>query len=101
MEISGSAYGVAQTVDAQDQPLEKLFERGEGRERSFHRVFPHQGQRIRFVNQMQEQPIGDFSVFHVVPGKAPEDDKRLTYTLHTGFSRDGGAALDTLSQFIT
>ena len=101
VEISGSAYGVAQTVDEQDQPLEKLFERGEGRERSFHRVFPHQGQRIRFVNQMQEQPIGDFSVFHVVPGKAPEGDKRLTYTLHTGFPHDGGAALDTLSQFIT
>lgn len=101
VEISGSAWGVAETVDDQEQPLEKLFFRAKGRERSFDRLFPHKGQRLRFTNQVQEEPIGDLSVFYVTPGKAPDTADSLRYTLHTGFPSDGDAAVSGLRRFIT
>jgi len=101
IEISGSAWGVAETVDENEKALEKLFVRAQGRERSFDRVFTHMGQRVRFTNQVQEEPIGDFSVFNVTGGKAPYTEDTLEYTLHTGYPTDADAAVSVLRSFIT
>ncbi len=84
VEISGSAWGKMEVVDEAGQAMENLFSRPQGRERSFHQVHPHTGSRIRFTNQVQEEPIGDISVFCLKEGGVPKDAPSRSYTLHPG-----------------
>jgi len=92
IEISGSAWGKMEVVDENEKSLELLFNRAQGRERSFHPVQKHTGKRIRFTNQVQEEPIGDISIFHLAEGNAPENAPSLTYTLHAGLYQMGNDA---------
>ena len=65
IEISGSAYGKAELVDEDGSVKEELFERPQGLERSVDRIRAQFGGRIRFTNVEKEEPIGDFSAYHV------------------------------------
>src|SRR6185369_8573054 len=42
---------------------------------------PIRGEKIRFENVEQEEPIGELSAYNVTPGKEPAGSARLAYTL--------------------
>jgi len=83
IEISGAAYGHA-TLLANTTTKEKditLFDRKEGQERTIHSLDNHRGGKVRFDNDMQEQPIGEFSAYYVHEGKEPQGSLKLSYVL--------------------
>lgn len=84
IEISGSAYGKAELVDEDGSVKEELFERPQGLERSVDRIRAHFGGRIRFTNVEKEEPIGDFSAYHVYEGVAPRGMRSCTYMARPG-----------------
>jgi len=78
LEISGTAWG---TVSVNDS---NLFQRPAGQERTYHRLAaPIAGQKVRFDNAEQEQPIGEFAAYNVSPGVAPAGSTSLVYRLPT------------------
>lgn len=103
LEISGSAWGsisLLDGADANDAPArELLFERPQGQERTFHRL-SHSitGHKVRFANVEQEQPIGEFDAFNVVPGTEPAGSAKLSYRLAS--VRPSGPSLQPLADFI-
>jgi hypothetical protein len=98
LEISGSAWGKMYLEGA---PEKVLFQRPWHQEKTFHRLpVPIRGQKIRFENVAQEEPIGELSAYNVAPGKEPQGSARLAYTLAT-FSRSPDQSVDSLREFIT
>ncbi|HWP52748.1 MAG TPA: LamG-like jellyroll fold domain-containing protein, partial [Pyrinomonadaceae bacterium] len=98
LEISGAAWGKMYL----DGPTPKtLFERSKGQEKTFHQLpSPIRGEKIRFENVDQEEPIGELSAYNVTPGKEPAGTSRLTYILRT----DTGASdpgVEAIIKFIT
>lgn len=85
IEISGSAFGALERVDDVGNVLEKVCERPEGAERTSVRTGDQKGGSLRFTNVLQEEPIGDFSVFHVTEGTAPEGVKKVKYRFAPGY----------------
>ena len=82
LEISGSAWG---KMYLEGDAKKVLFERPKGQEKTFHFLkTPLTGQKIRFENVEQEQPIGELSAYHVAPGTEPQGTARLAYTLSSG-----------------
>lgn len=101
IEISGSAWGKMEVVDENGNHLESLFDRSQGRERSFNQVQTHTGKRVRFTNEVQEEPIGDMSVFYLTEGSAPNNAVTFSYTLHAGYYQIGeGSETAELRRFI-
>ncbi len=103
LEISGAAWGtmsLVDTADANDAPARALlFERPKGQERTVHRLpAPIVGQKIRFTNVEQEQPIGELVAYNVVPGHEPTGSARLAYRLSG--RAPSGPSLDPLVAFI-
>src|SRR3989442_8838018 len=79
LEISGAAWGKMYLERAREQ---LLFQRPKDQEKTFHRLpTPIRGQKIRFENVEQEEPIGELSAYYVVAGKEPQRIARLSYTL--------------------
>ena len=104
VEISGSAYGQLSYLsfdkEKQEDQERLLFERVEGQERTYHRLSePRQGGRIRFVNEEQEMPIGEFSVYQVEAGRAPQGIAQLEYRL-TGEVEADNRTLESLVDYI-
>ena len=59
-----------------------LFVRPKGQEITYHQFdSPITGQKIRFVNVEQEQPIGELSAYYVHPGMEPTGVATLRYKL--------------------
>ncbi len=87
IEISGSAYGKVELVDEDGSVKEELFTRPQGMERTTHQIPPHIGGRIRFTNVEKEEPIGDFSAYHVYEGRAPRGMYSYTYHVAPGSDR--------------
>jgi len=85
IEISGAAYGhLTLLADPKLNPSHDtvLFERPEGQERTIHTLEGiHQGGKVRFDNEMQEQPIGEFCAYYITESKEPEGTLKLSYTL--------------------
>ena len=98
LEISGSAAG---TMYLAGEKEKVLFQRRSDQEKTFHRFStPTQGQKIRFVNVAQEEPIGELSAYYVTQGAEPQGSARIAYTLHV--SKDPrGSGVDLLTKFIT
>lgn len=88
MQMSGSAHGVVEQVDEDGNVLAKLFDRPSG-ERTGHPLPTMRGGRIRFTNDLIEEPMGDFSFFHVQEGTAPAGVKSCTYQLRAGVPLEG------------
>src|SRR5216684_2304538 len=79
LEISGAAWG-KMYLEAGTPKL--LFQRPKDQEKTFHRLpSPIRGQKIRFENVEQEEPIGELSAYNVTSGTEPQGSARLSYTL--------------------
>ncbi|MDQ3652407.1 MAG: hypothetical protein M3458_19465 [Acidobacteriota bacterium] len=78
-----------------------LFKRPRSQEKTFHRLpSSTRGQKIKFENVEQEEPIGELSAYHVRPGTAPPGTMWLAYTLTAG---DGTSdrSLEPIVKFIS
>ena len=80
MQMSGSAHG---SVERLGDDGRVLFHRPSG-ERTAHFLPLMHGGRIRFTNELIEEPMGDFSFFHVTEGRAPAGAASTRYTLKSG-----------------
>jgi hypothetical protein len=97
LEISGAAWG-KMYLEAETPKL--LFQRPKDQEKTFHRLpSPIRGQKIRFENVEQEEPIGELSAYNVTSGTEPQGSARLNYILN---ARTGSrsTSLDPLTEFI-
>lgn len=99
IEISGSAYGRAEIVDDDGCVKEELFERPQGLERSVERVRERFGGKIRFTNEEKEEPIGDFSVYHVYEGTSRRGIYSCTYQARPGVCAQDAAQRE-LTDFV-
>lgn len=104
LEISGAAFGSLSLLqfdaETQDYTQSHLFDRPENQERTFHRIErPVRGGKVRFDNEIQETPIGEFSVYHVTAGMAPEGVTGLSYTL-TGNAEPDNLSLQSWLKYI-
>jgi len=103
LEISGAAWGSMSLLngdDSNDAPARALlFERPKGQEKTVH-VFATAitGQKIRFANVEQEQPIGELVAYNVTAGKEPAGSAKLAYRL--GATASTAKSLDPLFTFI-
>jgi hypothetical protein len=105
LEIQGGAWGQFATLtpgngdpkavadpdqhDPTPQLVKPIFDRPKGLERSTHDLKqPITGERIRFTNVEQWQPIGEFAAYYVHPGDAPAGIFTLRYnvTTHADFT---------------
>lgn len=97
IEISGGAWGPMYLEGAAKKPL---FQRPQGQEKTFHRLpVAIRGEKIRFENIEQEEPIGELSVYSVGSGVEPQGSARLTY-LVTGNGESSDGNLEAVKQFI-
>ena len=79
LEISGAAWG-KMYLEKKSEHL--LFQRSKDQEKTFHRMpTPIRGEKIRFENVEQEEPIGELSAYYVSAGKESLGSTRLSYTL--------------------
>ncbi|MDR0353092.1 MAG: hypothetical protein LBI02_07010 [Opitutaceae bacterium] len=77
-----TAAGEIPPYDDTAATVTPLFERPRARERTAHRLErPVTGQRIRFINTMQEEPIGELSACHVTAAAGPASAPRLAWRL--------------------
>ncbi|HSQ23689.1 MAG TPA: LamG-like jellyroll fold domain-containing protein [Pyrinomonadaceae bacterium] len=97
LEISGAAWG---RMLLEGPAPKTLFERSKGQEKTFHRLLsPIRGQKIRFENSEQEEPIGELSVYNVMSGKEPTGSARLAYTLRVN-ARSNDPSVEPIRKFI-
>ncbi|MBN1290405.1 MAG: hypothetical protein JXB48_01075 [Candidatus Latescibacteria bacterium] len=104
IEIAGAAYGSAKVLlenetlhEYEDFPL---FSRPALQERTVHRIDrPYHGGKIRFDNDVQETPIGEFMAYNVIPGKEPKGITTLYYRLN-GNVEAGNSTLTNLVNYI-
>jgi hypothetical protein len=76
LEISGSAWG-KMYLEGEKEKL--LFERPKDQEKTFHLLpSPIRGQKIRFENVEQEEPIGELSAYNVTSGVEPQGARPST-----------------------
>jgi len=97
LEISGAAWGKMYL----EGPTRKvLFDRMPGQERTFHRL-PSviRGQKIRFENVEQEEPIGELSAYYVAAGMEPSGSARLAYTLRAD-AESSDSSIEPIRKFI-
>lgn len=98
MQMSGSAHGVVERVDENGSVISELFRRPSG-ERTGHFFDTLHGGRIRYTNDLIEEPMGDFSFFNVQEGAAPKGVQGCSYRLRAGAPVQGDAEQE-LAAFI-
>ena len=91
LEIAGGAWGtwtlLAHDKEKASDSETTLFVRPKGQEITYHQIdSPITGQKIRFVNVEQEQPIGELSAYYVHPGTEPTGVAILRYKLTSKIS---------------
>jgi hypothetical protein len=97
LEISGAAWG-KMYLEGEAQKL--LFQRPKDQEKTFHRMpSPIRGQKIRFENFEQEEPIGELSAYNVTSDKEPQGSARLVYFLNAR-TESRESSLAPLTRFI-
>lgn len=97
LEISGAAWGRMMLEGDREK---ELFQRPRGQEKTFHRLpSPVRGQKIKFENVEQEEPIGELSAYYVAPGTEPQGSARLEYMLTARGGADD-AGLEPVRKFI-
>lgn len=105
LEIEGGAWGAWALLyhdkekAADEEKL--LFDRPKGQEATFHDLAtPVTGQRIRFTNVEQEQPLGEVSAYYVHPGMEPTGIDKLTYKLTANVDPGGNPSTVPLLKYI-
>ncbi len=98
VEISGSAFGRLERLDDHGAVLQTLMTRPAGMERTANALEQMRAGKLRFTNEQQEEPIGDFSLYQVSAGCAPEGIKRTVYRLGAAAKND--PAQQELTAFI-
>src|SRR5437868_2342574 len=69
-------------------------------EKTFHRMpAPIRGQKIRFENVEQEEPIGELSAYNVTSDAEPQGSARLSYTLRMNAQSNDGS-IEAIKNFI-
>jgi len=104
IEIVGSAFGTGSLLAFDPETRENvelpLFDRPSGRERTVHRFEDEsRGGVIRYTNDVQEMPIGEFEACYVTSGSAPAGTASLSYTLTARIQPDL-PCLDELVDYI-
>ncbi len=98
LEISGAAWGKMSVEGAKGRVL---FERPKGQEKTYHDLSsPMRGQKIRFDNVEQEEPIGELSAYNVTPGNAPQGSAQLSYTLTANAAPHDSSSIEPIVKFI-
>ena len=117
LEIDGAAYGkldlltpgagqpgaIADPDQHDPSPMlaKTLFERPQAQQRTSNQLAEAiTGEKIRFTNVEQEQPIGELSAYYVHPGKEPAGAMQLSYRLTANGSPDDNPSLKQLVTFI-
>jgi hypothetical protein len=97
LEISGAAWG---RMYLEGPTPRALFERSKGQEKTFHQLPSSvRGEKIRFENVEQEEPIGELSAYNVTAGQEPTGSARLSYTLR-GNARSDDSSVAPIRKFI-
>lgn len=97
LEISGAAWG---KMYLEGPAPGTLFERSRGQEKTFHRLpSPIRGQKIRFDNAEQEEPIGELSAYNVTSAVEPQGSPRLVYFLNAR-TESSSNSLEPIKKFI-
>jgi hypothetical protein len=105
LEIAGGAFGKWTLLShdnekAADQE-KTLFDRPIGQEITYHQLDePVTGQKIRFVNVEQEQPLGEVSAYYVHPGAEPTGVATLRYHLTSSIRADDNPSTRLLVDYI-
>jgi hypothetical protein len=91
LEIEGGAWGtwtlLAHDKEKATDSEKTLFVQPIGQEVTYHQFdTPVTGQKIRFVNVEQEQPLGEVSAYYVHPGMEPTGVDTLRYRLTSSVS---------------
>ncbi|MDP2981898.1 MAG: LamG-like jellyroll fold domain-containing protein [Candidatus Latescibacter sp.] len=95
LEISGGAFGKGSLL--KDRAESMLFTRPASQERTFHLLpAPVRGGAVRFDNEVQEMPIGEFSAFRVAPGREPRGTAVLSYSLTAKLEPDNPSLVPLL-----
>ena len=86
LEVEGGAWGtwtlLAHDKETATDSEKTLFVQPVGQEVTYHQFeTPVTGQKIRFVNVEQEQPLGEVSAYYVHPGMEPTGVDTLRYRL--------------------
>jgi hypothetical protein len=97
LEISGAAWGRMYLEGARERVL---FQRPQGQEKTFHRLPPMRGEKIRFENVEQEEPIGELSAYYVSDAKEPAGSRRLSYTLRAS-AESSDSSIAQIKSFIS
>ena len=105
LEIAGGAWGnwslLSHDKENANDGEKTLFERPKGQEITYHQLdAPITGQKIRFTNVEQEQPIGEFSAYYVHPGVEPTGVDTLHYRLTAAVRADDNPSTKPLVDFI-
>jgi len=105
LEIAGGAWG-AWTLLAHDKEKAAdaettLFVRPKGQEITYHQFdSPISGQKIRFTNVEQEQPLGELSAYYVHPSMEPAGVATLRYRLTSTVSAGDNPSTKPLVDYI-
>jgi hypothetical protein len=106
LEIAGGAFGnmslLAHNMEKGTDSDTTLFERPRGQEityNQFDKTFVG-GEKIRFTNVEQEQPIGELSAYYVHPGTEPTGVATLRYRLTSKVTPNDNPSTEPLVNFI-
>ena len=106
LEIAGGAWGnmsiLSHNLEKGNDSDRTLFERPRGQEITYHQYdkpFPG-GEKLRFTNVEQEQPIGELSAYYIHPGVEPSGVATLRYRLTGKVSPDDNPSTRPLVDFI-
>ncbi len=87
--------------DTSPQLAKTLFERAKGQERTSNQLAEVvTGEKVRFTNVEQEEPIGEFAAYYVHPGAEPEGIAKLSYRISARSNPADNKSLDSLVAFI-
>jgi len=105
LEIAGGAFGnmslLGHDLEKGTDSEKTLFERPKGQEITYHHFDePFTGQKIRFTNVEQEQPIGELSAYYVHPGMEPTGIASLHYRLTSKIAPEENPSTKPLVDFI-
>jgi hypothetical protein len=105
LEIAGGAWGnmslLAHDMEKGTDSDTTLFERARGQEITYHQFDrPITGQKLRFANVEQEQPIGELSAYYVHPGAEPTGVATLRYRITSRVMPDDNPSTKPLVDFI-
>jgi hypothetical protein len=105
LEIAGGAFGtwtlLAHDKEKAADSESTLFVRPKGQEITYHQFdSPITGQKIRFGNVEQEQPIGELSAYYVHPGTEPTGVATLRYKLTSQINPADNPSTKPLVEYI-